>query len=302
MPRSHNLKRSRFVIDLTGDDDEEPQTKVARIPERGNQRRPADRDSRTSAQDDEDGANDIIDLTGDVDEHGNAFSLVGRMQEKVVGLRYYDGFATKGEAVTIVREPSNPYDSNAMRVNNVQGTQIGHLPRAIVAKLAPYMDSRSLLVEGVLVGEKGFYDCPISLTLWATSEPVARAALEAKMKADRLPVIKQSQASIPKKGAKRADQHPGRYPTGFTNTLPSSGVGLQQLVTPEQAGPSLEDLVETSQRFRPREIEELVEQWGTPEDKLANMPMAEQPAAIRATLLPYQLQVSTSWEIYRNNN
>lgn len=41
----------------------------------------------------------------------------------------------------IKREPGNPYDSNAIRVNNVQGTQIGHLPKTLAAKLAPYLVS-----------------------------------------------------------------------------------------------------------------------------------------------------------------
>ena len=47
----------------------------------------------------------------------------------------------------IRREPSNPYDSNAIRVNNVQGTQIGHLPRQLAEKLAPYLVSRASTVD-----------------------------------------------------------------------------------------------------------------------------------------------------------
>lgn len=39
----------------------------------------------------------------------------------------------------IKREPSNPYDSNAIRIDNVQGTQIGHLPRQLAEKLAGFM-------------------------------------------------------------------------------------------------------------------------------------------------------------------
>lgn len=31
------------------------------------------------------------------------------------------------------------FDSNAVRVDNVVGDQIGHLPRKIVEKLSPYM-------------------------------------------------------------------------------------------------------------------------------------------------------------------
>jgi SWI/SNF-related matrix-associated actin-dependent regulator of chromatin subfamily A3 len=31
------------------------------------------------------------------------------------------------------------YDSNAIRVDNVLGRQIGHIPRAVAEKLAPYL-------------------------------------------------------------------------------------------------------------------------------------------------------------------
>lgn len=37
------------------------------------------------------------------------------------------------------REPSNPYDRNAIRVDNVMGHQIGHIPRNVAQKLAKYM-------------------------------------------------------------------------------------------------------------------------------------------------------------------
>lgn len=45
----------------------------------------------------------------------------------------------------VKREPGNPYDLNAIRVNNVQGTQIGHLPRVLAGKLAPYLVSMSFI-------------------------------------------------------------------------------------------------------------------------------------------------------------
>lgn len=43
---------------------------------------------------------------------------------EVVGLRYYDGVVHTGEFVTLVREPRNPYDSNAVRVDNISGVQV----------------------------------------------------------------------------------------------------------------------------------------------------------------------------------
>jgi len=56
-----------------------------------------------------------------------------------VGVQYYTGYASVGEHVIVRREPTNPYDSNALRVENVQRDQIGHIPRTMAAKLAKYM-------------------------------------------------------------------------------------------------------------------------------------------------------------------
>lgn len=64
---------------------------------------------------------------------------LGRMPTKIVGVRFYNGLATTGERVLLVREPTNPYDRNAIQVRNVMGDQIGHIGRFVAAKLAPYM-------------------------------------------------------------------------------------------------------------------------------------------------------------------
>lgn len=39
---------------------------------------------------------------------------------------------------------------NAIQVKNIGQTQVGHLPRNVVAKLAPLLDRRSVTVEGVI--------------------------------------------------------------------------------------------------------------------------------------------------------
>jgi SWI/SNF-related matrix-associated actin-dependent regulator of chromatin subfamily A3 len=44
---------------------------------------------------------------------------------KIVGVQYYRGIATVDESLLLVREPSNPYDRNAIRVDNVLGIQVG---------------------------------------------------------------------------------------------------------------------------------------------------------------------------------
>lgn len=67
-------------------------------------------------------------MSQDVDE-GYGWVCVGAVDAKIVGVRYYNGYASMNEQVMVKREPSNPYDSNAIRINNVHGTQIGHIPR-----------------------------------------------------------------------------------------------------------------------------------------------------------------------------
>ena len=68
--------------------------------------------------------------------------LLGILDTKIVVVQYYTGYATPGEHVIVRREPSNPYDSNALRVENVQRAQIGHIPRTMASKLAKYIVRR----------------------------------------------------------------------------------------------------------------------------------------------------------------
>jgi SWI/SNF-related matrix-associated actin-dependent regulator of chromatin subfamily A3 len=50
-----------------------------------------------------------------------------------------------GEYVSLVREPRNAYDGNAVRVDNLSGRQVGHISRTVAAGLAPLLDDRSRL-------------------------------------------------------------------------------------------------------------------------------------------------------------
>jgi predicted secreted protein len=60
------------------------------------------------------------------------------------GLRYHEAKAVWdqmkiGDALTLVREPANPYDSNAVRVD-WNGHQLGYVPRAENEVIARQMD------------------------------------------------------------------------------------------------------------------------------------------------------------------
>jgi hypothetical protein len=46
-----------------------------------------------------------------------------------------------GEEILLKREPSNPYDRNAISVERQNGQQIGYINRYLAATLAPFFDA-----------------------------------------------------------------------------------------------------------------------------------------------------------------
>lgn len=71
----------------------------------------------------------------------------------------------------------------------------------------------------------------------------------------------------------------------------SQGVGSEQN-EPDQAEVTLEDLMKSSDATEFRQGGDAIKTLAIDEDHLAKMPMATQPPELKATLLPYQLQVS----------
>ena len=77
-------------------------------------------------------------------------------QFHVVGLRHYNGIAKTGEHVSLVREPDNEYDLNAIAVHNQHGKQVGFISRDEAKALAPIMD-RDTRVYGVVLSRVNHY-------------------------------------------------------------------------------------------------------------------------------------------------
>lgn len=97
--------------------------------------------------------------------------LFGTMRGQVVGLRYYTGVVNNNEMVALEREPNNPYDKNAIKINNVDGNQVGHLKRDLAAALAYIMDNRLAQVEGVVpFGASNTFTMPLHMTFWGKEE------------------------------------------------------------------------------------------------------------------------------------
>ncbi|PWY73360.1 SNF2 family helicase [Aspergillus eucalypticola CBS 122712] len=267
--------------------------------------------SQSGEDEDDAHATDLIQGSQDAGDDVSTYIHYGDLKAKIVGVRYYRGHATIGEHVRVVRDPGNPYDSNAIRVDNVMGQQIGHIPRTVAAKLAKYLDDRSLVVDGVLTGVIGAFDCPIVLKLFGTSQPEARQALKSRMEMDNLPLggfkqnernekkLEKEREKARKEAAKLArslakgkgKQFQGENVLGYSNLF--TGEGLVE-------GEDLEELIGQSSTFNPRDIGHVTEDFGMKESDLENMPMAESPAALATELLPYQRQ-GLAWMIAKEN-
>lgn len=115
---------------------------------------------------------------------------LGFFNSKIVGCRYYPGHARMGEFVTLVREPTNPYDANAIRVLNQAGTQIGHIPRNVALGLAKLMDNTSSLRPTIEVSIRAnaidAYELPITLKLYGLPESATFVNEKLRLAGERL--------------------------------------------------------------------------------------------------------------------
>ncbi|KAK5098815.1 hypothetical protein LTS08_006193 [Lithohypha guttulata] len=228
--------------------------------------------------------------------------VYGILNTSIVGIRYYAGEATVGEYVVVRREPGNPFDGNAIRIDNVRRQQIGHLGRDIAAKLAPFMDSGDLIVEGALTGLKGEYKCPVALKLFGTTEQPAMWDLRKRMMEVKLPVEELDKAEAARqkrqreldKQQKAQDKEAARLAkTGnivIDNVGPSKYSNLGTDGDGTSSTPNICEMLGDTATSNPRDVQHAVSRFAQTEDDLAKMAMAEQPEQISTQLLPYQRQ------------
>ncbi|KAJ5198849.1 Zinc finger RING-type [Penicillium cf. griseofulvum] len=263
------------------------------------------------ADEDDEAALDVIQGSQEVDGTSLTSSILyGIVSTKIVGVRFYRGRANPGERVIIHRDANNQYDSNAIKVENVMGAQIGHIPRQMAAKLAAYMDARELIIEGTLTGAIGDFTCPVDLKLFGSRDPIKRSNLKQRMQKDKLPVrqlnelereerkaekeAEKQQKEAAKKAramalGKAAAQWQANQNSEYANLSTPTGLGGEQ-------NESLEELLNQSSTFNPRDIGQVVETFGQKESDLVNMPMVDTPAGLSTQLLPYQRQ-GLAWMI-----
>ncbi|EGP87933.1 SNF2 family DNA-dependent ATPase domain-containing protein [Zymoseptoria tritici IPO323] len=288
---TNNDKRKRVDVDLTGNDDEQtssrkaPRTAAPSSQISRSQRPFAAAGSSTTereawlANDIEDDIDEVIGSSQDDAAGSDRLQLYGDLSIKIVGCQYYRGNANPGEHILMRREPGNPYDTNAIRIDNVSGHQIGHIPRKTAEKLSKYIDNRwlrysSLMADGVLVRLADRETGP---------DPTSDEGktLVEKMKVDKLPIKAITDAEKAEKqpaGGGSGSASKGGQPTYANGHIPN-GTQEQQMA----------EILEASARIDPRGVA-VTQQMGMNEDDLKNMPLASQPKGIKTSMLPYQLQ------------
>ncbi|XP_065496614.1 helicase-like transcription factor isoform X2 [Caloenas nicobarica] len=199
--------------------------------------------------------------------------LYGTLRGSVVGLRYYTGIVNNNEMVALQRDPNNPYDKNAVKVNNVNGDQVGHIKKELAAALAGIMDNKLALVEGVVpYGAKNVFTMPVQMSFWGKEENKEAVLDQLKRHGFKLaPPLKGSECGF---GSK--------WISGKAGPSYRAPVHAAVQLTPEQLKSEFDKL-----------FEDLKE-----DDKTCEMEGAE---AVGTLLLPHQKQ-ALAWMVSRENS
>lgn len=73
--------------------------------------------------------------------------------------------------VLLVREPTNPYDRWAIRVDNARYEKVGHIPRTVVEYISPLVDAGELYLEATIpYGENNAYSIPLVMYCYGSRE------------------------------------------------------------------------------------------------------------------------------------
>eukprot|EP01112_Ceratiomyxa_fruticulosa_P003311 TRINITY_DN13681_c0_g1_i1.p1 TRINITY_DN13681_c0_g1~~TRINITY_DN13681_c0_g1_i1.p1 ORF type:complete len:294 (-),score=91.73 TRINITY_DN13681_c0_g1_i1:171-974(-) len=143
----------------------------------------------------------------------------GFIKVNVVGTKYYTGILSEGENVLLMREPSNPYDKNAIAAFNILHQQTGHVEAKAAVHLAPLIDKGMLYVEGVLGVRVNEWAIPLFLHCYGSPEDsekvkaVLQRNFSLKMDKKKKPKAdkkgkgkgkrKRKKKTLPKKGEKK---------------------------------------------------------------------------------------------------
>ncbi|KAI4107972.1 MAG: hypothetical protein L6R37_001254 [Teloschistes peruensis] len=306
-----NRKRAIEDVELTDDNDDatQPASKAPRISEAERNPsvpvQPAQTQTTQTLQSqrdtwiqNEDNTILLPQETDDGEEDWERWELYGTGTYQVVGARNYNGHVTIGEVVFVDRDPANTLDRSAIKISNVMRTQIGFLGRMDAVKLAPFMDANKVLVEGRLAGQMGRFGIPVQLKIYGPSHPDQRGILDHEMRQKGLPLDAWDQRRREARArAIAVSQRPARWTTSPRDASADINSSTSSFGNQHSGGHhhqpmhTMDNLLETrSQRISPREIGEVVERFGTGEEALSKMAMADRPARLATSMLPYQRQ------------
>ncbi|XP_058517401.1 helicase-like transcription factor isoform X4 [Ochotona princeps] len=175
--------------------------------------------------------------------------------------------------VALQREPNNAYDKNAIKVNNVNGNQVGYLKKDLAAALAHIMDNKLAQIEGVVpFGANNAFTMPLQMTFWGKEE-------NRKMVLDQLKKHGFKLGPAPKTLGFSLESGWGSGRAGPSYSMP---VHAAVQMTTEQLKTEFDKL-----------FEDLKE-----DDKTHEMEPAE---AVETPLLPHQKQ-ALAWMVSRENS
>ena len=214
------------------------------------------------------------------------------------------------ESLLLVREPSNPYDRNAIRVDNVLGIQVGQyhlvtalltdsIPRDVAATFQSLLDTKALKIEGTVTGSGDKWNIPITIQLFTPRAQVTSTLMQLQRRVDirQGPVVpfhplppkvvliatSQPPSSSPYQSQAPYSSPPPQY---SSSAQPSSS---PPIVLPPTL-PTYNDLIQRSEAFDPRTLRDAPEKFGLSIKDLEKLPSAKQPAQVKTPMLSYQLQ------------
>lgn len=175
---------------------------------------------------------------------------------QIVGIRYYRGVAHPGEFVQLTREPTNPYDKNAIRVDNMAGAKVGHIKATVAVALAQVMDALPRVkIDGTIPSRGNEYTLPLMIELFGESA-ADQASVDTIFRRHR-------QKWSPNRALIQPDLPPA---------APTAKIEVAARTTDWQtAQQGLDDMFEKISK-----------------EQLANLPDISMPAALTATLLDHQ--------------
>ena len=114
-------------------------------------------------------------------------TVFGTSDMTLVGMKFHSGFRdiTIGDSVKLVREPGNPYDSNAVRVDTMSGTTVGHIQRAQAKQLSGVMDLyEAVQFTATITGAERFSAIPLEVrySTVANEAPLYKGIFKSRLK------------------------------------------------------------------------------------------------------------------------